>query len=345
MNRTARHRTLEACMKHAGTAAGPLATALLACFAVGAAAQPAAPADKAGGYPSKPVRIVVASTPGGGTDFVARFLAGRLAESFGQQVLVDNRPGGGATIGYEHVIRSAPDGYTLAMITASYTINPSLYPIKYDALQDYTPVVRVARGPYVIVVHPSLPARSTKELVALAKARPGQITYGSSGTGTIVHLTTELFLYMAGVKMTHIPYKGGAPALIDLVAGQIQLVFATSQTGLAQARAGRVRALAVTTPERVAAAPELPTVSESGVPGYVVTNWHALIGPKGLSRPVLEHLNAEVNKVLRTKDAEERLKSEGVSPVGGTPEQLHEEIRKELDQWRQVVQRAGVKAN
>jgi tripartite-type tricarboxylate transporter receptor subunit TctC len=320
------------------------AAAMLAAGAVTAAAQTSS-ADKAAAYPVKPVRIVVASTAGGGTDFVARFLASRLTEPLGQQVLVDNRPGGGSKLGYEHLVRSAPDGYTLAMITASYTINPALYALKYDPLHDFTPVARIARGPYVVVVHPSLPVRGIKELVALARARPNQINYGTSGTGTIVHLTTELFLYMANVKMTHIPYKGGGPALTDLIAGQIQLVFATSQTGLAQARAGRVRALAVTTPERVSAAPELPTVSESGVPGYVVTNWHALIAPKGLPRPILDQLNAEVNKALRAKDAEERLKAEGVSPVGGTPEQLYEEIRKELEQWRLVVQRAGVKVD
>ena len=296
-------------------------------------------------YPSKPVRIIVASTPGGGSDFVARFVGQRLAELIGQQVVIENRAGGGGTIGYEYGIRSAPDGYTLTIITATYTINPALYPLKFDPLHDFTPVVRVARGPYVIVVHPSLPARNVKELVALAKARPGQITYGTSGTGAIVHLTTELFLYKANIKMTHVPYKGGALALVDLMAGNIQVVFATSQTGLAQAKAGRVRALAVTTPERVAAAPELPTVKESGVPDYEVTNWHALIGPKGLPRPVVERLNADMNKLLKAKDAEERLKTEGLSPVGGTPEQLQDEIRKELDQWREVVKRAGVRIN
>jgi len=297
------------------------------------------------GYPAKPVRIVVASTAGGGSDFVGRFLAQRLSETLGQQVIVDNRPGGGSTIGYEHVIRSTPDGYTLGLITASYTINPSLYPLKFDTLNDYTPVTRVARGPYVIVVHPSLPVRGAKDLVALAKARPGQITYGTSGTGAIVHLTTELFLYTAGIKMTHVPYKGGAPALMDLIAGQIQVVFATTQTGLAQAKAGRVRAIAVTSSERIAAAPEIPTVAESGVPGYVVTNWHALIAPKGLPRAIQDRLNTEVNKLLASKEAEERLRSEGVSPAGSSAEQLHEEIRKEIDQWRTVVQKAGVKVS
>jgi tripartite-type tricarboxylate transporter receptor subunit TctC len=296
-------------------------------------------------YPAKPVRIIVASTPGGGSDFVARFVSQRLIELLGQQVVVENRAGAGGTIGYEYGVKSPPDGYTLTIITATYTINPALYPIKFDPLHDFTPIVRVARGPYVIVVHPSLPAHNVKELVALAKARPGQITYGTSGTGAIVHLTTELFLYKAGIKMAHVPYKGGSLALVDLMAGNIQVVFATSQTGLAQAKAGRVRALAVTTPERVAAAPELPTVKESGVPDYEVTNWHALIGPKGLPRPVVERLNADMNKLLKAKDAEERLKTEGVSPVGGTSEQLYEEVRKELDQWRLVVQRAGVKVN
>src|SRR6185436_13113049 len=219
-------------------------------------------------YPAKPVRIIVASTPGGGSDFVARFVSQRLIELLGQQVVVENRAGAGGTIGYEYGVKSPPDGYTLTIITATYTINPALYPIKFDPLHDFTPIVRVARGPYVIVVHPSLPAHNVKELVALAKARPGQITYGTSGTGAIVHLTTELFLYKAGIKMTHVPYKGGSLALVDLMAGNIHVVFATSQTGLAQAKAGRVRALAVTTPERVAAAPELPTVKESGVPDY-----------------------------------------------------------------------------
>src|SRR5262245_14201967 len=222
---------------------------LAACSFTGTAtAQPATSTEKGPGpsYPSKPVRIVVTSTAGGGSDFVGRFLAQRLTDVFAQQVIVDNRPGDGSTIGYEHIVRSAPDGYTLGLITPSYTINPSIYAVKFDTLNDFTPVIRVARGPYVIVVHPSLPARNTKELVALANARPGQITYGTSGTGAIVHLTTELFLYTAGIKMTHVPYKGGAPALVDLIAGQIQLVFATSQTGLAQAKAGRVRALAVT---------------------------------------------------------------------------------------------------
>ena len=296
-------------------------------------------------YPAKPVRIIVGAAPGGGSDFVSRLMAARLTEVLGQQFVVENRAGAGSTIGYDYGIRSAPDGYTLTMITGSYSINPHLYPIKFHPLNDFTPIIWVARGPYVIVVHPSLPARNVRELVALAKARPGQITYGSSGQGAIVHLTTELFLHMAGVKMTHVPYKGGGPAMVDLLAGQIQLLFATSPIGLPQVNAGRLRGLAVTTPERVAAAPALPTVAESGVPGYEVVNWHGLIGPRGLPRPVVERLNGEMSKILQQKDMEERLRAEGISPAGGTPERLHERVRVELEQWRKVVQAAGIKIN
>ena len=296
-------------------------------------------------YPSKPIRLVVAAAPGGGTDFVARLMGNKLAEALGQQVIVDNRPGAGSTIGFEFGVKSAPDGYTLTMISPSYAISPSLYPIKYDALNDYTPVIFVARGPYIVAAHPSLPVRSVRELVALAKARPGQINYGSSGLGAIVHLTTEYFLYMAGVKMTHVPYKGGGPAMIDLIAGHIQVLFATSQVGLPQAKAGRLRALAVTTPERMPAEPALPTVAESGVPGYDVTNWHGMIGPKGLPRAVVERLNGEMNRIVKLKDMEERLQADGMAPAGGTPEQLYEQIRREIEQWRGVVQRAGVRIN
>lgn len=303
------------------------------------------PAALAQSYPSKPIRLVVATAAGGGSDFVGRLMGAKLSEALGQQVIVENRAGAGSTLGYEFVIRSAPDGYTLAVITPSYAINPSLYPLKFDAASDYTPIVPIARGPYIVVVHPSLPVKSIRELIALAKARPGQITYGSSGQGAIVHLTTELFLYMAGVQMTHVPYKGGGLALTDVIAGQIQVVFATSQTGLAQAKAGRVRALAVTTPQRIAAEPDLPTIAEAGVPGYEVTNWHGLIGPKSIPRAVVDRLNGEMNKILKSKEMEERLQGDGVSPSGGTPEQLAEQIRKEIEQWRQVVTRAGVKIN
>ena len=313
-----------------------IAFALACSFAGAAAAQ---------SYPVKPVRLIVGAAPGGGSDFVARLMANRLTEALGQQVIVENRVGAGSSIGYEYGVRAAPDGYTLTMISPSYVINPSLYPLKFDAVNDYTPVITVARGPYVIVVHPSLPAKNVRELVTLAKARPGQIVYGSSGMGAIVHLTTELFLYTAGVQMTHVPYKGGGPAMTDLIAGQIQLVFATTQVGLPQAKVGRLRALAVTTPERISAEPNLPTVSEAGVPGYSVTNWHGLIGPKGLPRAVVERLHAEMVKILAAKEMEERMQGDGMWPAGGAPELLYQQIAKEIAQWRQVVERAQIKIN
>jgi tripartite-type tricarboxylate transporter receptor subunit TctC len=296
-------------------------------------------------YPVKPIRIIVGAAPGGGTDFVSRLLAPALAEGLGQQIIVENRPGAGSMLGYEYGVKSAPDGYTLTMITPSYAINPSLYPIKFDPINDFTPIIQVARGPFILVVHPSLPARTTRELIALAKAKPGAINFGSSGQGAIVHLTTELFLYMARIKMTHVPYKGGGPALIDLIAGHISMVFATPQAGLQHVKAGRLRALAVTTPERIATEPEIPTVAESGVPGYEVTNWHGLIGPKGLPRPVVERLHGEMMKVIKLKEMSDRLHAVGVSAVGSTPEQFLEKIRKEIEQWRKVVAQAGVRIN
>jgi tripartite-type tricarboxylate transporter receptor subunit TctC len=294
-------------------------------------------------YPARPIRLIVAAAPGGGTDFMARAVGQKLSESLGQQVVVDNRPGAGSTIGFELAMKAPPDGYTLLMITPSWAINPSLYPIKFDAAKDYTPIVLVARGPFVIVVNPSVPAHTTRELIALAKAKPGGITYGSSGQGAIVHLATELFLHKAGIRMTHVPYKGGGPALTDLIAGQIQVVFATPQAGLPQVKAGRVRAIAVTTGERLAAAPDIPTVAESGVPDYEVTNWHGLIGPKGLPRGIVEQLNGEVNKAIKAKDLETKLQANGVSAAGGKPEILYELIRKEIVQWHQAVVAAGVK--
>ena len=297
-------------------------------------------------YPSKPIHLLVGFPPGGNSDFVARALGRGLAESWGQSVIVDNRPGAGGNIAADLVAKAAADGHTLLLAVFAHAVNPSLYrSLPFDPMKDFAPVILCTSAANILVVHPSLPATSVKTLIALAKARPGQIVYGSSGQGAIVHLTTELFLYMAGVQMTHVPYKGGGPAMTDLIAGQIQLVFATSQVGLPQAKAGRLRALAVTTPERIAAEPQLPTVTESGLPGYEVTNWHALIGPKAIPRAIVERLNAEMTKILGQKDMAERLQGDGVSPAGGTPEQLFAQIRKEIEQWRQVVTRAGIKIN
>ena len=294
-------------------------------------------------YPARTVRIIVSSAAGGGSDFIARLLAQKLTEALGQQVIVENRAGGGSTLGVEAGIRSAPDGYTFNLVTPSYAINPSLYHLKFDPINDFTPVILVARGPLVAVVHPSVPAKTLRDLIALAKARPDQIVYGTAGQGTIVHLANAQFLHMAGIRMVHVPYKGGAPALTDLMAGQISLVFATPQTGLPQVKAGRIRALAVTTSTRISAEPSIPTIAEAGVPGYDVSNWHALIGPKGLPRAVVERMNSEVTKIIRAKDMEDRLRGDGVSPAGSTPEALHDQIRREIAMWRDVVKAADIK--
>lgn len=311
---------------------GTLALSLVVCAA--GWAQP---------YPSKPIRLIVPFAPGGGVDFIARLIGPRLGEALGQQVIVENRPGAGSSIGTEFALRSAPDGYTLLEISPSYVINPSLQPIKFDTLNDYTPIALIGKGPFVLVAHPSLPARDARQLVALARSRPGEILYGSSGQGTIVHLSTELFLHMARVKMTAVHYKGGGPALIDVMAGHVQLVFSPPQTGLPQVKAGRVRAIGMTSAQRIPTEPGIPALAET-VPGYESTNWHALIGPKGLPPAVVERISSEVRRIVSRKDVEERLHASGVFPQGGgAPEDLRALIRKDYEQWRKVVIAAGIK--
>lgn len=294
-------------------------------------------------YPSKPIRLVVASAPGGGVDVLARIIGPKFGELVGQSVIVDNRPGAGSTIGYEYGIRSAPDGYTLTLITPTYTINPSVYPLKFDPLADFTPISLLAKFPHVIVVHPSLPASNIRELIALAKANPGRITFGSSGQGAIVHLTTEVFLDRAGIRMTHVPYRGGGPALTDVIAGQISLVFATPQASLPHIKVRRLRALAVTAKERLAAEPDIPTLAESGLPGFDLSSWHALIGPKGLAQALVERVHRDIGQVIRTREIEERMQASGVSPAGSTPDELRTLIQKEILIWKQVVSRTRVK--
>lgn len=295
-------------------------------------------------YPTKPVRLVVPVPPGGGTDLIARLVTPKLAELWQQQTVVDNQSGAGGTIGTHNVARSAPDGYTLLIISLNVAYAPALYrDLPYNVERDLVAIAPLATQPSILAVHPSLPVRTVSQLIALARARPGEIRYSSGGSGSATHLPIELFRSAANIRLTHVPYKGGGPALIDVIAGQISLVFATPQAGLPQVRAQRVRAIAVTTPDRLTAVPEIPTAAESGVPGYEVTNWHGLIGPKGLPRAVVDRLNAEVNKAIKAKDMDEKLLANGVSAAGGTPELLYELIRKEIEQWKKVVVAAGVK--
>ncbi|HXM82259.1 MAG TPA: tripartite tricarboxylate transporter substrate binding protein [Burkholderiales bacterium] len=295
-------------------------------------------------YPTKPVRIIVPFAPGGGSDFIARFTAQRLTAALGSQVIVENRPGAGGLLGIESGVKADPDGYTLTLIASSYTVNPALYPIKFDPLNDITPVIQLSQGPMLVVVNPKVPVKTTKELIALAKSKPGQISFASAGQGSITHMAAELFISMAGIKMNHIPYKGTGPALTDTLGGQTDVFFSTTATALPHVKAGRLRAIAVTTAKRLPAEPDVPTIAESGVPGYDVAIWHGLIAPKGLARPVLERINTEVNKILKLKATADQLQTDGVLPAGGTPEQFREQIRKELELWRKVVAATGVKA-
>jgi tripartite-type tricarboxylate transporter receptor subunit TctC len=316
---------------------------MLKLFAVALAFVAAAPLW-AQQYPAKPVRIIVPFAPGGGTDFIARFMAQRLSGSLGQPFLVENRPGAGSTIGTEQGLKSPPDGYTLTIVSNSYAASASLYKLRFDPIADMQPVIQISSGPYMVVVHPSLPVKSVRELIDLAKAEPGRVFFASSGQGSINHLATELLASMAGFKLNHVPYKGTGPALQDTIGGQTNATLGSTASTLPHVRSGRLRALAVTTTRRLASEPDIPTVAEAGVPGYETVLWHGLIGPKGMPREVVDRLNAEVSKVLQIKETGEQLQSDGVSPAGGTPEQFLATMTREIEVWRRVVAEAGVKA-
>jgi tripartite-type tricarboxylate transporter receptor subunit TctC len=307
------------------------------------AAMLAAGAALAQQYPVKPVRIVVGFAPGGGSDFIARLIAQKLTERFGTQVMVDNRPGAGSTLAAEQVVKSPPDGYTILLSAASYTVNPALYKLSFDPLNDITPIVQLSKGPYVVAVHPSVPANTLQELVALARKEPDKLAYASSGNGSHVHIATEYLLDVAKIRLVHVPYKGTGPALNDTIGGQVQVILGSVATALQHVRSGRLRALAVTTPKRISAAPDVPTVQEAGFPSYEVTNWHGLVGPKGLPKDVLERLSKEVNEALKSPEMAKVLAGDGLEPAGGTPEEFAVIIKNELARWNQVVKQAGVK--
>ena len=295
-------------------------------------------------YPTKPVRIVVPFAPGGGSDFIARFMAQRLTVGLGQQVIVENKPGAGGMLGITQGQQAPADGYTLTLIASSYTVNPSIYKFTFDPVSDITPIIQLSQGPLLIVARPSLPVKSTQELIAMAKAKPGQVNFASSGQGSVIHMATELFQSMAGIKMNHIPYKGTGPALTDTIGGQTDVFFSSTATAVPHVQSGKLRAIAVTTLKRIPALPNVPTVNESGVKGYDVVLWHGLIGPKGLPRPIVDRINAEAGKALKVKETADQLQNDGVAPAGGTPEQFAAQIKKEIGVWRKVATDAGVKA-
>lgn len=298
-------------------------------------------------WPAKPVRLIVPYPPGGSADILARAIGQKLSEGIGQQVIIDNRPGAGTAIGAEATAKAAPDGYTILLGTvSSHAINPALTPgLKYDPIKDFAPVSLVASIPFALIVHPSLSANSLNELIALAKARPGALNFSSAGTGTSNHLAGELFKSMTGTFMVHIPYKGSAPALNDLIAGQVQLMFDLVLTSAPHVKSGAVRALAVTGRERSAALPGVPTVAESGVPGYEVSAWFGFFAPAGTPPSVVNALNAETIKTMRLPDLRERLASQGADAVTNTPEQFTAYVREELGKWTRVVKASGMKAD
>ncbi len=296
------------------------------------------------GYPSKAVRLIVPFLAGGSTDIVGRTVAQKLSEMWGQPVVVDNRPGGGTTIGTDAVAKSAPDGYTLLVTPAPFTINPSLLArLPYDALNDFAPITLINTTPLVMVVHPGVPAKTVRELIALARAKPGQLNFGSSGTGGSNHLAGELFDAMAGVKMVHIPYKGNAGALTDIVGGHLDVVYNGLTSALALIKGGKLRVLAVTSLKRNAALPDVPTLDESGLKGFEAVAWNGLTAPAKTPRDVIVKINADVLKIVNSPDLKERLKAEGSDPVGSSPEQFAAFLRSEIAKWAKVIKFAGVK--
>jgi tripartite-type tricarboxylate transporter receptor subunit TctC len=296
-------------------------------------------------YPVKPIRFIAPNLPGGPTDILARLIGQNLAESLGQPVVIENRAGAGGNIGTEVAAKAPPDGYTLVTgNNATFGANVSLYKrLGFDPVKDFAPVVLVASQPNILVVHPSLPVTSVRQLIALAKARPGQLNYSGSGMGAAAHLAAELFKSMSGTDIVHISYKSAAPALTDLIAGQTQLMFATSLSVMPYVKANRVRALAVTTAKRARIIPELPTIAEAGVPGFEAATWHGVLVPAGTSTAIIDRLNAEINRMLQLPDVRDRLTALGAEIIGGTPKEFADHIQREIPKWAKVIKDAGVR--
>lgn len=293
-------------------------------------------------YPSKPVRVVVPYPPGGPTDIVARVLFQQVAESTGQQFVIDNRAGAGGNIGAEHVAKSPADGYTLLIGTTAHAINMSLFKsLNYDVQKDLAPVSLLTQGPLVLVTHPQFPANSVKELIDMAKAKPGSLNFASSGNGQSTHLSAELFSSMAGTKMVHVPYKGSAPALSDLMTGQVGIMFDTTLSAMPFVRAGKLKALGVTSPQRTPAAPDVPTIAESGLPGYEVFAWNGVFVPAGTPKPIVAQLNEEVRKAMQLPQVRDKFSAQGFAASWNSPDQFGVFVRNEVDKWARTVKASG----
>ncbi len=297
-------------------------------------------------FPVKPLRFIVPWPPGGGADTICRMMTPKLSEALGQQVVIDNRAGAAGNIGAGMAARSAPDGYTiLAAYAGTHAINPALYRDLPFKESDFFPVIWLASVPQLVAVHPSLPVKTIKELIAFAKAKPGQLNFASAGAGAINHLTGELFNYMAGTKIVHVPYKGGGPAAIALLSGEIEMIFGEPTTLMSHVRAGKLRGIAVTSARRSLALPEFPTVAEAGVHGYEVISWHGVLAPAAVPKEVIARLNAEFNRVISSPDMKSRMLDQGFEPVGGAPELFGEHVRAEIAKWAPVIRAAGLKVD
>ena len=294
-------------------------------------------------YPSKPIRFIVGFPPGGTNDITARTLAPKLSEFLGQQVVVDNRGGANTAIACELFVRTPPDGYTIMLNAPGHATNPALMKLNFDSMKDFSFITLAAESQNLLVVHPSFPPRTVKELIAFSKKRPGDINYGSSGIGTTVHLSAELFQYMTGTKWVHVAYKGGGPGLVALLSGEVSMYFGNVPTVIRQARAGKLRAIATTGKNRTPAAPDIPTVAESGVPGYEVATFYGVSAPAKTPRPIIDKLHTEIVRVLNSPDIRERLQGLGAEPVGNTPEQYTAFMQDEINKWAKVIKAAGIK--
>ena len=295
-------------------------------------------------YPTRAIKLVVPSSPGGGTDIVARILGQKLSEQLGQQFVVENRAGAGTVIGNDAVAKSAPDGYTLLMGLSTLAINPSMYAkLPYDAMRDFAPISQSVSACNILILHPSVPAKTVVELIALARAKPGSLTFGSAGMGTNPHLSGELFKSLARIDMVHVPFKGSGQSIISQVAGEIAANFPSVPTAMPYVKAGRLRGIGVTTLRRVEVLPDVPSIAEAGLPGYEATQWFGLLAPAGTPRPIIDRLYQESSRALRSADMKERMTAEGLEVVGGTPEEFASYIRSETEKWTQVIKAAGIK--
>ena len=318
---------------------------LAGCCACGIAAVLAAAAACAQTYPVKPVRFVVPFVAGGPTDIQGRLLGEKLAQRLGQQFIIDNRGGAGGNIGMEIVAKAPPDGYTIVIATVgTWAVNPHLYKLPYDVLKDFSPIIQVSTSPAVLVVHPSVPVKNVKELVALAKSKPGQLNYGSSGVGGLGHISGALFCLMSGTKMVHIPYKSSAPSLTDLIAGQIEVLFNNAISTVPHINSGKARALAVTSIKRMPALPELPTLDEAGIKGYDNSSWSAVGATAGTPKDIIAKLNSELAAILKTPDIQEKSAAVGADIIGGTPEQFGDYLKSEIAKFARVVKEAKITA-